>query len=124
MPGARFRHFPLFVGSRKFAEAHGNSITVDSGDEIQIGSDGILGLSDGVTQVRIEVDYVVPVKGMSIDIWDYIMNKKEFTVRALMGGKSLQMGARFTNASMQSEAKTGAATGKATIQASTTPEIS
>lgn len=123
MASARFRNFPLFINSKKFAEAHGNAFNADSGSEIQIGSDGILGLSDGVIQVRIEADYVVPVRGTTVDVFDLFYNQKEFTVRMMMGGKSHQIPARITNISQQSEAKGGTATGKVTIMACGAPEM-
>jgi len=123
MASARFRAFPLFLGTKKFAEAHGNAFNADSGDEIQFGSDGILGLSDGIIQIRIEADYVVPVRGTSVDIFDLFFNKKEFSTRIMMGGKAVTIPARITNMSQQSESKGGTATGKVTIQCSGAPSV-
>jgi hypothetical protein len=123
MAQSRFRNFPLFLASKKFAEAHGNAYNADSGDELQFGSDGILGLSDGIITVRIEADYVVPVAGTKIDLWNLFLNKTEFYVRMLMGGKSHQVPCRITNMAQQSESKGGTATGKITMMATATPDV-
>jgi len=112
----RFRNFPWFLGSKKFAEAHGVALNADSGDEVQIGNDGILGLSDGVIQMRFELDFVVPVAGTKIDLWDYFLNKRGFSARMMAGGKSIMIPCRITNMNLTSEAKNGTATGKITVQ--------
>lgn len=114
----RFRNFPWFAGSKKFAEAHGVALNADSGDEVQIGNDGILGLSDGVIQIKFDLDFVVPVAGTKLDLWSLFLNKTEFTSRMMAGGKSIMVPSRITNLSLTSEAKSGTATGKITVMQS------
>ena len=116
MASKRFRNYAWFAGAKKFAEAHGTAINADSGDEVQFGNDGIEGLSDGVIQVQFDIDFVVPVSGTSIDLWDLFLNKKEFMSRMLAGGKVIMVPSRITNLSLTSESKNGTATGKITVK--------
>ncbi len=115
MASNKFRAFPMLIGGRKFAECNGTQYTGESGDEQQIGAEGVMGLSEGVPVIKIDADYVQPVAGTSIDIHGMFKNKTEFTVQMPIGGKSHGVRMRITNVSLTSETKNGTAKGKITM---------
>lgn len=115
MASAKFRAFPMLIGGRKFAECNGTQYTADSGDEQQIGAEGVLGLSEGVPVIKIDADYVQPVAGTNIDLWSMFQNKTEFTVQQPIGGKSHGVRMRISSMSLTSETKNGTAKGKITM---------
>lgn len=123
MASARFRNFPWFAGSRKFAEAHGVAVSMDSGDEIQLGNDGILGLSDGIIMVQFDLDFVLPVSGTKINLLKMFLNKEEFMSKMLAGGQAIMVPSRITNLNLTSESKNGTATGKITVKQCSTAQL-
>jgi len=115
MANPRIRPFPLYLKGKKFAEAHGNAFNGESGDELQFGAEGIIGLSEGIPTAKIDADYVVPVAGTQIDVLTLWLNKTDIGVGIFMGGKYVQFTGRITNVANQSESQKGTATGKCTI---------
>lgn len=116
MASARFRPIPWYINNRKVAEANGSAYNLDSGDEVQIGHEGVLGLSDGVPMIKLDLDFVQPVAGTKIDFIAMFKNKQEVAIQGAIGGKIHAIPMRITNLSITSTSKTGAVTGKITLQ--------
>jgi hypothetical protein len=110
---SRFRHFPIFVASKKVALCNDVTLDTQSGDVVQYDATGIAGLSDGIEEYKLSFGTVTPVSGdPSFDIWDLITNKKEFTAKIFIGGKFISFPARVVSAQHTSQSKTGEAHGK------------
>lgn len=116
MASSRFRPIPWYINGRKIAEANGTAYNLNSGDEVQIGHDGVLGLSDGIPMIKLDVDYVQPVAGTQIDFMSMFVNKQEIQVQGAIGGKVHAIPMRITDVAITSTSKTGAVTGKLTLQ--------
>lgn len=116
MASARFRPIPMYINGRKIAEANGISYSIDAGDEQQLGHDGVLGLSDGIQMLKVDVDYPQPVAGTQIDFMAMINNKQEVQIQLAIGGKVHAIPMRITNIAITSTSKSGAVTGKLTLQ--------
>lgn len=119
-----FRHYPLFIDNRKFAEMYGVAYSMDSGVELQFDIvEGIAGASFGVMQIKIEADYVQPVKGTSVNVVHLFLNHIEFSTRINVGGDAHACDGVFASLAYNSQSKSGTATGKATFLGTTAPII-
>lgn len=115
MAQSRFRHYPLYVGNRKMAEMNGVAYDLESGDELQFGAEGVLGVSDGIPTVKIEGDFVQPVQGTQIDIVTMLLGKQYVSTKIVIGGKAHEIVGRFMAMNFQSDSRTGASRGKFTF---------
>lgn len=115
MAQPKYRHIPLYIGNRKFAEAGGFVFDSKSGDEQVFDSDGLAGLTDGIITSTVKSDYVQPVAGTKIDLHSLFFNKTDFVVAFPVGGKIISWPARITDLNITSDSKTGNAKGSITI---------
>ena len=106
------RAFPLYYKNKKVAEIVSGSYDLTPGDEVQIGAEGVIGYSDGVTMTKIETDCIVPVKGLGVTILADMLAKKYVSVGIVVDGKSHQLDMRITHANYNWDSKSGKAMGK------------
>jgi hypothetical protein len=111
-----FKSAPVYYDNKKVAELSGHTTSLDSGDEEQIGQDGFLGWSDGLTMMTIEADMVSPVAGISVPLLINMINKKIVTVGVPVDGKFLQSEMRVTNMKYTSDSKAGSLKCSATLK--------
>lgn len=119
----RTRPFPIYINSRKVAEAFQNNIDAESGDEQQFGAEGVLGLSEGITTFEIDFDVVQLTRGTNIDLFGILMNKQEVGVGVSVGPKRIRVPMRCTSANLTSQSRNGTATGKWKFKQSGTPSV-
>lgn len=105
------RPFPLYYKGKKVAEIRSGSYEVDSGDEPQIGTDGLLGYSDGTVITKIDTNMIVPVPGVSVTILSDMLAKKYVSIGIFADGKSHQMDMRILKAKYDWDSQSGHALG-------------
>lgn len=112
MANARIRFAPLYINDVKFAEAHGISTNLASGDEAQYGAEGYIGHSDGAMMTKISPTAIVPVVGTNVDVVTLMKSKAYFQVGQLVGGQFLRVDMRCISANFDTDRKTGKLEGK------------
>lgn len=115
MGNSRFRSFPLYVKNRKVAEVNGIAYDLESGDELQFGAEGVLGVSEGIPTVKIEADAVIPVQGMSVDLVTIMLSKQNVGIGIRVDGKLHKVDAHLTACNFSSQSRNGEAKGKFTF---------
>ena len=105
------RPFPLYYVGKKVAEIRSGSYEVDSGDEPQIGTDGLLGYSDGTVITKIDANLIVPVPGVGVTIIGDMLAKKYVSIGIYADGKSHQMVMRILKAKYDWDSQSGHALG-------------
>jgi hypothetical protein len=123
MGQARFRHYPIYIRNRKVAEFNAGAYDMESGDELQYGSEGILGVSDGIINLKLEGDAVIPVSGTSIDFTTIFLGKQYVSVMIRVNGKRHVWVGRLTSMNYNSASKNGEAKGKFTFIGTEDPNI-
>lgn len=66
MANAVVRNFSLYCNGRKCGEATGVAYDQESGNEIQIGDGQVLGVSQGVKTVQIQLSAIAPYRGAQV----------------------------------------------------------
>jgi hypothetical protein len=112
MAQAKFRHYPVYVAKKKIATMSAVTHDIESGDELQFGSEGVLGHSDGIATCTLEADCVVPVSGSPIDFLGTILNKRDVDVMIFADGKFQTFTGRIVSANYSSNSRNGEARGK------------
>lgn len=108
MANVRVRPFSVFIGAKKFGEMHQAKFTINSGDEIQFGDGGAVGMSDGAETTSLSCTAIQPAtRLMSIDLVDAIRNKKDLDVAIPIGTKIVMMPMRTSKAEFDTDQKTG-----------------
>lgn len=111
-----FRAPSLSLDNKKIAEINNWSFQNASGDEVQIGADGVLGYSDGVSIASVNFKTVIPVKGYEKDIDAAIFEKKTVVVTVPIGGQTWSAEGRMTGATVTSDRRAGTLTGDYTVE--------
>lgn len=101
------RAAPLYLDGKKVAEVSDGSYDIESGDEIQIGSEGVIGISDGTPVVNAQFNCIIPVKGMSVAVDSMILNKKYVQLGLPVNGKFHQCDGRVHSANYSWDHKNG-----------------
>lgn len=112
MADSRFRHYPVYVRNRKVAEMNAVAYDIESGDELQFGAEGVLGVSEGIPTVKLEGDCVIPVAGMKIDIISMLLSKQNVSVGIRVNGAMHKFTGHCTSANFSSSSRNGEARGK------------
>ena len=108
MADVKIRSASLYIKGKKAGEATGFTYDIDSNDEPQIGDDGYLGHSEGVTTTSLSFNSIVPVKGMQVAVLSALVEKKSVDVAlSLIDGKIHQITMRVTKATVKSTRKNG-----------------
>lgn len=105
------RPFVIYYVGKKVAEIRSGSYEIDSGDEPQIGTDGLLGYSDGTVITKIDTNLIVPVAGVSVTIVSDMLLKKYVSMGMFADGKSHQMTMRILKAKYDWDSQSGHALG-------------
>lgn len=101
----------MYYVGKKVAEIRSGSYEIDSGDEPQIGTDGLLGYSDGTVITKIDTNLIVPVAGVSVTIVSDMLFKKYVSMGMFADGKSHQMTMRILKAKYDWDSQSGHALG-------------
>jgi hypothetical protein len=112
------RNFSLFANGRKFGEATGIVYDQESGNEIQIGDGQVLGVSQGVKTVNVQVDSIIPYRGAQVarileDAYD--ANTSIQIGLGIVGGRIHKMSLYCTKANFKTEMKNGTVNGSWTL---------
>lgn len=111
MARAIIRALPLYLDGKKIAEVSDGSYDIESGDEMQIGSEGVLGISDGTITANASFNCIIPVKGMQIAIDQIILNKKYVQLGVPVNGKFHQCDGRLSGVNYSWDHKNGRCNG-------------
>lgn len=69
------QYWPLFVGSKKIAEAHEQTYDISPNKGLLFDADGFAGISIGAAHAQIQVSSIDPVGGSSIDLIAMALNQ-------------------------------------------------
>lgn len=112
MADQRIRSAVVRVKSRKVAECNESDLSVQSGDEMAIGAEGVIGFSEGVGSGKITLNCLVPVAGMSADLTRALLRKERSDVTFFAGGIEYELSsAACTSFDLKSVTKSGMLTG-------------
>ena len=112
MAKGEFRFTAGYVQSKKVAELKQTSIKFLANGEQQVGTEEVLGESDGIITCEINYDTIVPVGKMSVDIVTMLLNREDVELGAIFNGKIYKVEGRFTEAEITSQSKSGTTEGK------------
>jgi hypothetical protein len=115
MANGTFRAFPIYANGKKIAEAMTSSFDATNGGNIVYGIDGVLGVSDGIEETKIEWDTIVPVAGHQIAFRTMMRNRTYVDVGVAVDGGLEVVTGKIQGRSYQSEAKDGTVKGKFTF---------
>lgn len=117
MAQAKFRHYPVYFKKKKIAELQSVTHDIESGDELMMGAEGVLGHSDGIATMKLESDCIVPVPGLSVGFLDAIINKQDVDVMIFADGRFQMATGRIVSANYSSNSRNGEARGRFTFTA-------
>lgn len=118
MANAVVRNWSLFANGRKFGEATGSTFDQESGNEIQIGDGQVLGVSQGVKTVQIQITSITPYRGSQVAriLEDAYDNNKSIQIGlGIIMGRIYKMDLFCTKANLKMETKNGTAVGDWTL---------
>lgn len=117
MARARIRPLPIYLDGKKAAEITKGKLSLASGDEMQIGTDGYLGHSDGATTSKVTPTVITPVTpGAGKLLRDAMLAKKYITVGIPIEGDFLQMDMRVVSGDWDWDFKSGTTTGDLSLE--------
>lgn len=102
-----FRSAPIYFKGKKIAEIESGDYTIDSGDEPQHGTDGLMGFSKGQITTKVTANVVVPVAGLTTTLEAALLNKDTVTIGVAVGGKLHQIDMNPMTCSYKSDSKAG-----------------
>lgn len=112
------RNFSFYSNGLKCGEATGVAYDQESGNEIQIGDGNVIGVSQGVKTVSVQLSQIIPYRGSLVarmleDAFD--SNTSVQVGLGLIGGRIHKMDLFVTKLNIKSESKTGMCTGEFTL---------
>ena len=114
--GKTIRSAPVYVKSRKIAEVTSGTYDHASGDEMQLGSEGYIGHSDGIDTCRMQISTIVPTAGHALDLRRIILNKEYVVIGLPIDGGFESWEGRLVSRSYKWDNKTGVCTGDFSIE--------
>lgn len=112
----RVRHASISIESKKVGECHRIKSSYSSNDELQLGDDGYIGISDGAGQTQIEFEMFVPYSGATVNPKQLMLLKQDVDVEMyLVNGQIESLSMRFIKADTDSDAKAGTLMGSFTL---------
>jgi hypothetical protein len=93
----RFRPVAIHFNGRKLAFITEGNAGIATNDEMQTGTEGYLGHSDGVATLTGSFTELVPVAGIDSNAVETALKKRYVTIGLLAGGKMYQSPCRVTN---------------------------
>jgi hypothetical protein len=111
------RNCSFYLNGKKMGTANTGTLTLDSGDEQQIGDGAVIGASQGVIKATIDVTSVEPVAGARDGLIRAFMEKQELQVSAgIIDGRIFKCTMKPFNVSWDTDMARGSLTRKATFQ--------
>lgn len=116
MAMVRVRHPSIFVEGKKVGQCYKTKSDINSGDELQYGDDGVIGVSDGAGNWTLEFDMIIPVAGADVNPEVMLANKQFVDIQyGIENNKILASTMRFQKAVTDGDAKAGTLTGSYTL---------
>lgn len=112
------RNFSLYANGRKCGEATGVAYDQESGNEIQIGDGQVIGVSQGVKTVQVQLTQIIPYRGSQVgrileDAYD--SNTSLQVGLGVLGGRIHKMNLFVTKCNIKTEMKNGTVMGDFTL---------
>lgn len=115
MAQSKFRHYPVYFNRKKIATLQSVTHDIESGDELMMGAEGVLGHSDGIATMKLESDCIVPVAGSPVGFLDAIINKQDVSIMIFADGRFHMAEGRIVSANYSSNSRNGEARGRFTF---------
>lgn len=112
MANQRFRPASVYVSGTKIAEIAQSTYEHTSGDQNQVGLEGVMGQSEGADETKLSFDTISPIAGHAFTLKNVIKNKQTVTFAVAVDGGLEQFEGRITTRSYTSDSKTGECKGK------------
>lgn len=112
------RNFSLYANSRKCGEATGVAYDQESGNEIQIGDGQVIGVSQGVKTVTVQLSQIIPYRGSQVGriVEDAFDSNTSIQIGlGLIGGRVHKMDLYCTKCNIKMETKNGTCNGEFTL---------
>ncbi len=112
------RNFSLYANGRKCGEATGIAYDQESGNEIQIGDGSVIGVSQGVKTVNVQLSQIVPYRGSQVAriLEDAFDNNTSIQIGlGILGGRIHKMDLYCTKCNTKTEMKNGSCSGEYTL---------
>lgn len=108
---AEFQFFPTDVDGKAFAEANGRKVDVKNNGARQEGASGILGISNGIPTVDIDLTSVCPVNGASVDMMALTLAQQVINVGFFHNGAFFVGPYKIMSGSLDDKSKDGTSMG-------------
>lgn len=112
MAKGEFRFNAIYVSGKKVAELKQTSIKFMANGEQQVGTEEVLGESDGIITSEANFDVIMPVGKMSVDVVAMVLNREDVEIGGIFNGNIYKTEGRFTECEVTSTSKTGTTEGK------------
>jgi len=112
------RNFSLFASGRKCGEATGIAYDQESGNEIQIGDGEVIGVSQGVKTVTVQLSQIIPYRGSQVGriIEDAFDNNTSIQIGlGIIGNRVHKLDLYCTKCNIKTEMKNGTCNGEFTL---------
>lgn len=116
------RSAPLFVGNLKLAELKEITVTFKANGETIVLSEEVV-KSQGVTTTEVSFDTVVPVTGLSINLYSVMINQAGLSLTIPFNGVTYTVAGSFDEATFKSVVQSGATTGSFKFTGGTPKEV-
>ena len=108
MAYAKIRSASLFVNGTKAGYVEGIEYEYTTGDEAQFGDPGYVGHTDGAGTTKIKADGIIPLAGIGIDLYSYMLNRQYVNLAlGVVNGKIHSVDMRLVQASVTGSQKAG-----------------
>lgn len=112
----RVRHYSIFFNSKKIAEAMKSTVDLNSGDELAYGDDGVIAVSDGATNTKLDFDMIIPTTKATVSVEDVLLAKQNVDIQlGLVNGKIWECQMRCTSAKYTTDMVKGTLDGSFTF---------
>ena len=112
------RNFSLYANGLKCGEATGIAYDQESGNELQIGDGQVIGVSQGVKTVQVQLSQIIPYRGSLVGriMEDAYDNNTSLQVGlGILGGRIHKANLFVTKCNTKTEMKNGTCNGEYTL---------
>jgi len=112
------RNFSFYANGKKCGEATGVAYDQESGNEIQIGDGQVIGVSQGVKTVSVQLSQIIPYRGSNVQriVEDaYDGNYSLQVGLGIIGSRIHKMDLYVTKCNIKTEMKNGTCNGEFTL---------
>jgi hypothetical protein len=106
----------IYVNARKVAFSESGELTITDNGEQHIGSEGVMGDSDGAITSELTLAEVIPTSGIDSGLLDALLDQQDVTVQWQQGGIILAFDGRCSSGKLNGESRTGTSKGNWTIR--------